>query len=176
MDPPKVDPIDSHVTRRKMSTEHCSKVLIAMDGSDHSNYAFDWYMDRLHRKGNNVVVAHCPDYSAIYHTPGISGDASLIAEILREEAVKMEIIIDKLRERLTKTGVPGRILRLTGKPGSSLVKAAEEEEVDYVVTGTRGLGKVSRAILGSVSDYIVHHSHVPVFVCQKPKEESHHQV
>ncbi|XP_046542601.1 universal stress protein YxiE-like isoform X1 [Haliotis rubra] len=154
-----------------MSAEHCCKVLIAMDGSDHSNYAFDWYMDRLHRMGNDVVVAHCPDYSAIYHTPGISGDPSLVAELVREEAVKIGVIVDKLRERLTKTGVPGRILRLNGHPGSSLVKAAEEEEVDYVVTGTRGRGMMSRKILGSVSDYIVHHSHVPVVVCQRPKEQ-----
>lgn len=37
-----------------------------------------------------------------------------------------------------------------------------------IVTGTRGMGKVRRTILGSVSDYLVHHAHCPVVVCRRP--------
>ena len=35
-----------------------------------------------------------------------------------------------------------------------------------IVLGTRGQGTVRRTILGSVSDYVVHHAHVPVTVCR----------
>jgi len=44
---------------------------------------------------------------------------------------------------------------------------AEEEDVAMIVVGTRGLGKVRRAIMGSVSDYVVHHSPCPVIVCRQ---------
>ena len=57
------------------------------------------------------------------------------------------------------------------KPGNVLVQAAEDEKATMIVMGTRGMGTVRRTILGSVSDYVVHHAHCPVVVCRKPKEE-----
>jgi nucleotide-binding universal stress UspA family protein len=41
---------------------------------------------------------------------------------------------------------------------------AEREAVDFVVVGSRGLGDVQRLMLGSVSDYVVHHAAAPVLV------------
>ena len=54
-----------------------------------------------------------------------------------------------------------------GKPGEALCDAADELNADLIVMGTRGLGSVRRTLLGSVSDYLIHHAHVPVMVCRK---------
>ena len=54
---------------------------------------------------------------------------------------------------------------MSGKVGEAIVTAAKEEKAALIVVGTRGMGKVRRTILGSVSDYILHHSHVPVLIC-----------
>ena len=54
----------------------------------------------------------------------------------------------------------------TGKPGEVICRIAEEEQAVMIVTGTRGMGKVRRTILGSVSDYLVNHAHCPVTVCR----------
>lgn len=61
--------------------------------------------------------------------------------------------------------------QMSGKPGEAIVEAAIEENADMVVVGTRGLGKVKRAFLGSVSDYCVHHSPVPVLVCKRDHKQ-----
>ena len=53
------------------------------------------------------------------------------------------------------------------KPGNTIVSAAEEEKAGMVVMGTRGMGKVRRTILGSVSDYVVHHASCPVVICRE---------
>jgi len=53
------------------------------------------------------------------------------------------------------------------KPGEIICKVAEEEDVAMIIVGTRGLGKVRRAIMGSVSDYVVHHAPCPVIVCRQ---------
>ena len=58
--------------------------------------------------------------------------------------------------------------QFAGNPGEQLCLAADTEGADMIVTGTRGLGTVRRTLMGSVSDCILHHSHVPVLVCKHP--------
>ena len=66
--------------------------------------------------------------------------------------------------------VPGRVVVKFGQnPGESIVDMAKEEQVAMVVLGCRGLGKIRRTILGSVSDYVLHHVHCPVAVCRHPE-------
>lgn len=57
--------------------------------------------------------------------------------------------------------------QMSGKPGEAIVEAAIEENADLILVGTRGLSKMRRTFLGSVSDYCVHHSPVPVLVCKR---------
>ena len=68
----------------------------------------------------------------------------------------------------------GKMKQMTGKVGESLVEAAKEEHAAMIIVGTRGMGKVRRTFLGSVSDYCVHHSHVPVLVCRHKDITPHH--
>jgi nucleotide-binding universal stress UspA family protein len=64
--------------------------------------------------------------------------------------------------------ISGRVRSDCGsKPGEIICRVAEEEDVAMIVVGTRGLGKVRRAIMGSVSDYVVHHAPCPVIVCRQ---------
>ena len=50
-------------------------------------------------------------------------------------------------------------------PGHGIIKRADEHKVDMIVMGTRGMGALRRTILGSVSDYVVHHAKIPVVIC-----------
>lgn len=59
------------------------------------------------------------------------------------------------------------MVRRDGHPGEELCDLAKEENVDMIAMGTRGLGRVRRTLLGSVSDYVLHHSHVAVTICHQ---------
>ena len=52
----------------------------------------------------------------------------------------------------------------TGEPGVVICEHAHREHVNIILMGTRGLGKLARAILGSVSKYVILHSDLPVLV------------
>jgi nucleotide-binding universal stress UspA family protein len=43
----------------------------------------------------------------------------------------------------------------------------EEIGADLIVTGSRGLGGIRRALMGSVSESVVHHASCPVLVVRK---------
>ncbi len=59
-----------------------------------------------------------------------------------------------------------------GEPVSFIVvKTAKEKGADFVITGTRKLGGLSKVILGSVSSDIIKMSEIPVLVCPEVKPE-----
>lgn len=53
-----------------------------------------------------------------------------------------------------------------GQPGEQIVKVAEEEKASLVMVGSRGHGWLRRTILGSVSNYVIHHTSIPVLLCK----------
>ena len=55
-----------------------------------------------------------------------------------------------------------------GQPGATICKLATENGASVIVLGSRGLGTIRRTLLGSVSDYVVHHSHIPTIVIPPP--------
>mgnify|MGYP002260101529 FL=1 len=63
-----------------------------------------------------------------------------------------------------------KFLNENRKAGEGICEAAEKNKVDLIVMGTRGLDKVRRTVLGSVSDYVLHHSHAPVLVVPSTDE------
>ncbi|MEV4538755.1 universal stress protein [Asanoa sp. NPDC049518] len=59
------------------------------------------------------------------------------------------------------------VVRSYGGEGLQLAALAEERHADLVLVGSRGLGG-AEAVLGSVSDMVVHHAPVPVLVVPHP--------
>jgi nucleotide-binding universal stress UspA family protein len=53
---------------------------------------------------------------------------------------------------------------LEGKPGEALCSFAAEVSANALVMGSRGRGRVKRALLGSVSDYVIRNAPCPVVV------------
>jgi len=51
-----------------------------------------------------------------------------------------------------------------GAPREVICSVARQEQPDILVVGSRGLGSLERLVLGSVSDYVVHHAPCPVLV------------
>lgn len=53
-----------------------------------------------------------------------------------------------------------------GKPGEQIVSIAENEKASLLMIGSRGHGWLARTILGSVSNYVIHHTSIPVLICK----------
>ena len=63
--------------------------------------------------------------------------------------------------------IQGRFVIVAGKAGEVVVKVSKDINADMIVTGTRGYGKIRRALLGSVSHYILHNAECPVVSVRK---------
>jgi len=63
-----------------------------------------------------------------------------------------------------KSGISFKSKIISGSPGSKIVNTANKEKFDLIVIGSRGLGRVQEAFLGSVSNYVTHKARMPVLL------------
>jgi len=101
--------------------------------------------------GVNVIVV----------SPTLASTVTNYRDYLAEKAQEM---LDRVKESCEKQGIQLASKILDGSPASKIAEFAEEEKVDLVIVGSRGLGGMSEAILGSVANSIVHKSKVSVLV------------
>lgn len=58
-----------------------------------------------------------------------------------------------------------------GDPAEEIVRAAERMDADMIIMGSRGLGKLRSALLGSVAGGVLRHAPCPVLVVREPVDE-----
>ena len=84
-------------------------------------------------------------------------------DVLNEQAEKVEQDGGKVAEKHFRIAERYR--------AQQIVQVAEDIEAGLIVMGSRGLGGVRRALMGSVSDSVVCHAHCPVLVVRPEKEQ-----
>jgi nucleotide-binding universal stress UspA family protein len=99
-----------------------------------------------------------------------TAEVALIAVVPREGGLddaerqrKVQHMAGGAQRILEEAGFATRVVTGYGSPGETIVRAANEEAANVVVVGRRGAG-LSKALLGSTSDYVVKHSSRPVAV------------
>lgn len=67
--------------------------------------------------------------------------------------------------------INGTVLSIPSKnPGQAIIDTAKEEGAFAIVMGTRGRSKLKKALLGSVSDFVVKNADIPVIVVRKQEK------
>jgi nucleotide-binding universal stress UspA family protein len=95
-----------------------------------------------------------------------------VVDQLREQA---EDILNEQAAKIEQEGgmVAEKHLRIAERyRAQQIVKVAEDIGAGLIVIGSRGLGGVRRALMGSVSDSVVRHAHCPVLVVRPKKEQA----
>lgn len=144
-----VDGLDSRPT---MDT-----VMLATDLSAASADATDRAIELASRMGSRLVAINVIDER---RTGGGLGRHDRLDQIRgrREEAMLA------LTAAIRRAGARGDFLIWDGDIGRSIVAAADAEGAGLIVVGSRALDRAGRFMLGSVSDYVVHHANCPVMV------------
>lgn len=148
-------------------------ILIANDGSQHSENAIDYYLQNIHIDGNHIVIQQVVDLPELEPDMLRARDLGVSPHRLHDmwvqsknDAVKLKA---KVENHLTSRGITSNVrFRLDDglKPGQVICQVAQEEGASMIVMGTRGMGKIRRSLVGSVSDFVIHHAHCPVVVCR----------
>ncbi|KAM7541009.1 hypothetical protein Aperf_G00000032759 [Anoplocephala perfoliata] len=145
-------------------------VLIPIDASPNCERAFNWYLENLKTDKDVIYFVHViePAYSSLAVGLAMESSPIMVDDMTRvmEESVALGKKLGQKYMKLAKNANMAykAFLHVDSKPGPAIVRSAADHQVQLIVIGSRGLGAIKRTILGSVSDYIVHNSHVPVAV------------
>lgn len=132
------------------------KILLAVDGSTHSMKAVPIAADLGRRYRAEVVVFHVREHEFAW-----GGDIDV--ETTEETVDLVDGIVRRLKDE--GTSVRGEVVRATvGQTARAILDACDDEGVDLVVMGTRGLSDWGRLLMGSVAHKVVHLATVPVLV------------
>jgi len=72
--------------------------------------------------------------------------------------------LDRIQALCQTAGLRYRCRHESGHAAEQILRVAEEESVDLIVVGSRGLSEWKSLVLGSVSDHVVHHAECSVLV------------
>ena len=135
------------------------KIIVGVDGSEHSQQALDWALNEARARQAPLTVISVHPSLGSYWGAVIYPAGDLDTEDARHE---VQALVDKAVSRLDGTPPPITVLVTPGSPAAELLDAAKD--ADLLVVGRRGAGGFARLMLGSVSSQVAHHAHCPVVV------------
>ncbi len=144
------------------------RVLFALDGSSHSLDAVS-QIGRLLTAGKDEAIFYCSP-------PELQPQSRAINQELLAQA--RQALVNSIFEEACKhlpAELHGAVQKVVGTrdPRHGIVLAAEQAGAQLIVVGARGLGRLDRMLLGSVSRSVVHNAKIPVWVARPARPAGH---
>ncbi len=155
----------------------CQKILVAVDYEDLTPEVFDtalriakaynseirvfYSLQRpLIPYSNTFVYGHLGGYGGTYSPEMMEVEQQLNEEVQAE----LQAWLNGFVKRSIAEGITATADYRIGEPGQEICQTAKEWEADLIVIGRHARGGISELLLGSVSNYVIHHATCSVLV------------
>lgn len=132
------------------------KILLATDGMENTTLAARAAMDLAEKGGAELDVVH------VWHTVPSPHASGFIRNGLKEDG--RQVLERQVRWIEDAGGTVSEASLMEGRAVDGIIAHAEEIGAGLVVAGSRGMGRLGRMALGSVSTGLAHRSHCPVLI------------
>lgn len=133
------------------------KILVPLDGSKNSLRGLDEGI-YLARQCQATITGL---YVVPLAKPKTDSQISYVEKHLLNNAAKF---MSKAKKRAAQNGILFEDKVVYGDEGPKIINYADTKSFDIIIIGSRGLGSLKEAFLGSTSNYVLHKSKVPVLI------------
>ncbi len=141
------------------------RILIATDGSRSALQAVEFGLELAQEQHAEPFFVHVAPAADVLPVAGfaMAGPVSVPHELAEADRSSLDEALRIAEER----GLEGRTRLLAGDPAKHIVAYADEIDADLIVIGSRGLGAIGGALLGSVSRKVLHEAKRPVLIVRE---------
>jgi len=136
-------------------------ILIANDFAKDASIAIEKVLHRIWAKGTKVTLMTVLDQQMATALPMLK---HFPADLDEEEGIEHQQ--EATLKRFTDIGIGANCKVIRGNPRKLLLEEAKRPEIDCIFVGARGLSRVQRIFLGSVSTWIAHNASCSVEVAR----------
>nr|XP_039272535.1 uncharacterized protein LOC120346781 [Styela clava] len=150
--------------------------VLCVDDSKNAEQAFNYYTSCIHKPDNKLIILHVTVLPAV---PALAISAPTSGSVPFEDFKKtMKNIVDESKviegrynSLCNQLGIQHQfdMYHPNGSVGEAIVDQAKKRDANLVVMASRSQ-TFSRALLGSTSDYVLHHSTIPVLICPEQRQ------
>jgi nucleotide-binding universal stress UspA family protein len=140
-----------------------STILLATDGSKEAQLAASTAANLAKSTGSELHIVHVGEMPLVYHPERHAYRAEY-----EEHEKEVQQLLEAEVECIKGAGatVAQAHLRM-GRADEEIVDLAQSIGAGLIVMGSRGQGRLRRALVGSVSESVVRHAHCPVTVVRE---------
>lgn len=146
------------------------KILVAVDGSSHSDYALKFGAGIAKQNNARLYLIHVVKRTKIPEELGEYMHAEGIKEtphVVYMKTIESDII-GEAKDRLFDWGIKdAKSCIITGDPAGEIIEYAKDHDIDMIVMGSRGFGGVKNLLMGSVSSKVCHGSDRTCVIARK---------
>jgi nucleotide-binding universal stress UspA family protein len=154
-----------------------AKTLVAIDSSTISKAVFDKALDLAKTTGASIMLLHVlsseegmPYLPTNFGREYYAGLSSKALEIYQQQCKEIENqglkLLQSFASQAIAAGVSTEFTQNQGSPGKIICDLAINWQADLIIMGRRGRAGINELILGSVSNYVLHHAGCSVLVVQ----------
>jgi nucleotide-binding universal stress UspA family protein len=135
------------------------KILLAVDGSEHGLRAAQTAGDlsrAMHSTHLRIIIAYEP-------IPPYLGEPNL-QQAIDARLTQANAILEAAVNAVGQTPAEIHTELIEGSPAEAIINVAVTRGSDVIVMGSRGLGRIAGALLGSTSQKVVTHAPCPVLI------------
>lgn len=131
------------------------RILVPVDGSPGARAATRTAAELARAFGGEIVLLHVSNEPTLI---GSMGAMEVPGELLAVYDEMSARILDESARIVEAHGLGGETISVAGDAAATILEVATAKDVDVIVLGHRGLSRVERFLLGSVSQKVVHHA------------------
>ncbi len=137
-------------------------ILLAIDGSEPSQKAAEKALKlaKVFSAKVTIISVAVPVPTPIHW----SGTHFYYEEHLKRQKEQAEEILEKQKKLFHENSIEVTTVLKTGDPADEICQFANSGDFNMIIMGSKGLSGIKRALIGSVANYVIQCSNIPVFV------------